>query len=62
MYIEIIENRCEGMVKYNNNYTPDIQNYTVTTKLGVKIRLGDIVKVIVRAVDAERKQIDFELF
>ena len=62
MYIEIIENRCEGMVKYNNNYTHDIQNYTVTTKLGVKIRLGDIVKVIVRAVDAERKQIDFELF
>ncbi len=50
------------MVKYNNNYTPDVQNYVVNTKLGEKIRLGDIVKVIIRAVDAERKKIDFELF
>ncbi len=62
MYIEIIENKCEGMVRYNNNFTPDTQNYIVTTKLGEKIRLGDVVKVVVKGVDLDRKQIDFELF
>ena len=62
MYIEIVENKCEGMVRYNNNYTPDVQNYTVTTKLGHKIRLGDVIKVVVRSVNLDKKQIDFDIF
>jgi exoribonuclease R len=30
--------------------------------MGGSIRLGDEVKVIVKAVDLDRKQIDFEIF
>jgi ribonuclease R len=62
MYVELIESKCEGMVKYNNNYTIDSTNYVIFDKLGSSIRLGDNVKVIVKAVDLDRKQIDFEIF
>jgi exoribonuclease R len=34
----------------------------VNLKSGGSVRLGDEVKVIVKAVDLDRKQIDFELF
>jgi len=30
--------------------------------MGDKIRLGDPIKVVVRSVDLEKKQIDFSLF
>ena len=62
MYIELIESKCEGMVRYNGNHKVDAENYTVNLKSGGSVRLGDEVKVIVKAVDLDRKQIDFELF
>lgn len=62
MYIELIESKCEGMVRYNGNYKVDAENYVVFTKDGNQIRLGDEVKVTVKAVDLDRKQIDFEIF
>jgi ribonuclease R len=62
MYVELIDSKCEGMVRYNNNYTVDVENYIVFPKIGGSVRLGDEVKVTVKAVDLDRKQIDFELF
>jgi ribonuclease R len=62
MYVELIESKCEGMVRYNGNHKVDAENYTVNLKSGGSVRLGDEVKVIVKAVDLDRKQIDFELF
>jgi len=62
MYVELIESKCEGMIRYNGNHSVDAENYTVNLKSGGSIRLGDEVKVTVKSVDLDRKQIDFELF
>jgi ribonuclease R len=62
MYVELIESKCEGMIRYNGNHKVDAENYTVNLKSGGLVRLGDEVKVTVKAVDLDRKQIDFELF
>ncbi len=65
MYIELIESKCEGMIRYNTlegNWSVNTNTYTITNKIGDKIRLGDPVKVIVNSIDLERKQIDFRLF
>lgn len=62
MYVELIESKCEGMIRYNGNHKVDAENYTVNLKSGGSVRLGDEVKVTVKAVDLDRKQIDFELF
>ena len=40
----------------------DVEHYTVTDQLGNKIRLGDQIKVVVKGVDLEKKQVDFSLF
>lgn len=64
MYIELIESKCEGMVRYQSlegKWSVDTTNYTITNEYGEKIRLGDQVKVIVKSVDLEKKQIDFNL-
>ena len=61
IYVEIIENKCEGMIRYKNNYTVDAQNYAVYPKSGGVIRLGDTVNIVVRAIDLEKKQIDFDI-
>jgi ribonuclease R len=64
IYIEIIENKCEGMVRFQSlgKVKVDLENYTVTDELGNKIRLGDPLKVVVHSVDLEKKQIDFLKF
>lgn len=62
MYVELIDSKCEGMVRYNNNYTVDAENYIVFPKMGGSIRLGDEIKVTVKSVDLDKKQIDFEVF
>lgn len=65
MYVELIESKCEGMIRYNTlegNWSIDANNYTITNINGEKIRLGDPIKVVVSSVDLERKQIDFTKF
>lgn len=62
MYVELIESKCEGMVRYNGNYKIDAENYTVFPKTGGQIRLGDEIKVVVKSVDLDKKLIDFEVF
>ena len=64
MYVELVESKCEGMVKYQSlegKWSADTANYTITNEHGDKIRLGDPLKVVVKSVDLERKQIDFTI-
>lgn len=62
IYVEIIENKCEGMIRYNNNYKVDAENYVVYPKSGgAPIRLGDTVQIIVKGVDLDKKQIYFDI-
>lgn len=63
IYVELIDNKCEGMVRYNSigECKIDKENHTVITP-NSNIRLGDMVSVTVSSVDIERKQIDFTLF
>jgi len=64
IYVELIESKCEGMVRYSTigKVKVDLEHYTVIDEMGKKIRLGDPLKVIVSSVDLEKKQIDFTLF
>lgn len=65
MYVELIESKCEGMIRYQSlegKWSVDTNNYTITNEQGDKIRLGDPIKVVVKSVDLEKKQIDFTLF
>ena len=64
MYVELVESKCEGMVRYQSlegKWSADTNNYTITSEHGDKIRLGDPLKVVVKSVDLERKQIDFTI-
>ena len=64
MYVELTESKCEGMIRYQSlegKWSVDTTNYTVTNEMGDKIRLGDPLKVVVKSVDLERKQIDFTI-
>jgi ribonuclease R len=64
MYVELIESKCEGMIRYQSlegKWSVDTNNYTISNEYGEKIRLGDPIKVVVSSVDLERKQIDFTL-
>lgn len=65
MYVELLESKCEGMIRYKNiegTWSVDTSKHTITDMYGEKIRLGDPIKVVVSNVDLERKQIDFRLF
>jgi ribonuclease R len=63
MYIELVDTKCEGIVKYqsmNGKWDIDVKNYTISSADGSsKIRLGDVIVVVVKSIDLEKKQIDF---
>ncbi|MBW4891828.1 ribonuclease R [Mucilaginibacter sp. HMF5004] len=66
MYVEIIENKCEGMIRLrdisDDFYTLDEKNYCIIGQRKKKIyQLGDEVKIKVKTVDLTKKQIDFTL-
>lgn len=66
MYVEIIENKCEGMIRLrdisDDFYTLDEKNYCIIGQRKKKIyQLGDEVKIRVKNVDLTKKQIDFSL-
>jgi ribonuclease R len=66
IFVEIIENKCEGMVRMrdlsDDYYYLDEENYQV---IGYnkkrKFKLGDEIKIRIKAADFQRKEIDFEL-
>jgi len=66
MYVEIIENKCEGMIRLrdisDDFYTLDEKNYCIIGQRKKKTyQLGDEVKIRVKNVDLTKKQIDFSL-
>ncbi|MGF7080701.1 ribonuclease R [Mucilaginibacter sp. UYCu711] len=66
MYVEILENKCEGMIRLrdisDDFYTLDEKNYAIIGQRKKKIyQLGDEVKIRVKNVDLAKKQIDFSL-
>ncbi len=66
MYVEIIENKCEGMIRLrdisDDFYTLDEKNFAIIGQRKKKVyQLGDEVKIRVKNVDLTKKQIDFSL-
>jgi len=66
MYVEIIENKCEGMVRLrditDDFYVLDEKNYCIIgQRKHKKYQLGDEVRVRVKKVDLSKRQIDFTL-
>lgn len=66
LFIEIQENKCEGLVKLSeitdDTYSADTTNYCVKGyNKGRIIRLGDEVLISVQSVDIERKNINLSI-
>ena len=66
LYVEIIENKCEGMVRLrdisDDFYVMDEKNYCIIgQRKKKKYQLGDEVKIMVKKVDLGKRQIDFSL-
>ncbi|MBN2213382.1 MAG: ribonuclease R [Bacteroidales bacterium] len=66
IYVEIIENKCEGMIHIRNLlddfYEYDEDNYCLTGRhTGRKFQLGDNVKIEIQRANLPRKQLDFAL-
>ncbi|MBE9491378.1 MAG: ribonuclease R [Bacteroidetes bacterium] len=65
IYVEIIENKCEGMVRLqdldDDFYYLDEENYRVIgQRHGHQYKLGDKVRILVKKIDLSKKQMDFE--
>ena len=66
LYVEIIENKCEGLLHIRNLdddfYELDEDNYRLTGKYNKKsFQLGDSIHVAIARANLEKKQLDFEL-
>lgn len=66
IYVELKDNKCEGLVRYNtlqdDFYYLDEENFRVIgQERGTIFQLGDPVQVRVEAVDLIKKQMDFTL-
>src|SRR5690606_780669 len=66
MYVEIEENKCEGMVRLrditDDFYALDEKNYAIIGQRKKKrYQLGDEVSIRVKKVDLAKRQIDFTL-
>jgi ribonuclease R len=64
IYAEIVENRCEGMIKARDltgdTFSYDRENYRYVGRHTNKIySLGDPVRIIVKSADLTKKQLDF---
>jgi len=66
IYIEIIGNKCEGMVRLqdleDDFYYLDEDNYQVIgSRYGQQYKLGDQVRIKVKKIDLQKKQMDFDI-
>lgn len=66
IYVEIIENKCEGMVRIrdikDDYYTFDEKQYAIVGERTKKIyQLGDEVRVSVKDSDLIKRHLDFSL-
>ena len=65
IYAEIVESKCEGLIRIETlegKWTADADKYMAYDSMGNQIRLGDPIKVVVKSVDLEKKQINFTKF
>jgi ribonuclease R len=66
IFVEIPENGCEGLVKSSDigyrTWTPDVKNHCFIEEItGRKMRLGDEIKIIIKTVDLEKKEINMSV-
>ena len=66
IYVEIDENKCEGMVPFrdfeDDFYEFDEKSYCARGRSSHKVyRLGDKMKISVARVNMERRQVDFTI-
>lgn len=66
IYVEIIENKCEGMVRIrdikDDYYTFDEKEYAIIgERRHKKYQLGDTVRVMVKSTDLIKRHLDFTL-
>ena len=66
IYVEIIGNKCEGMVRLqdlkDDFYYLDEDNYQVIgSRYGQQYKLGDQVRIKVKKIDLQKKQMDFDI-
>jgi len=66
IYVEIIENKCEGMVRIkdirSDYFIFDEKQYALVGQADKRMyQLGDQVTVTVKNTDLERKHLDFNL-
>ncbi|TVQ06443.1 MAG: ribonuclease R [Bacteroidetes bacterium] len=66
LFVELIENKCEGMIRLkdldDDFYYLDEDNYQVIGHNSKrKFKLGDKINIVIKSVDAQRKEIDFVL-
>jgi len=65
IYVELTESKCEGMIPLRNLnddfYYLDDENYRIIGQRSGKVyRLGDPIRIRVKKVDLQKKQMDFE--
>ena len=66
LFVSITENSCDGFVRLSeiggDDFTADMANYCINgSNTGEKIRLGDVVSVVIKSVDVEKKNINLTL-
>ena len=66
IFVEITENKCEGMVSMReldeDYYYLDEENYCVVgQRSGNKYKIGDKVKIVVKRASLAKKQLDFAI-
>ena len=64
MYVEIIENKCEGMIRMvdlkNDFFQYDMQNHSIVgRKTNTIYQLGDPLRIKVKKVNIQRRFLDF---
>jgi ribonuclease R len=66
IFVELTESKCEGMVSLrlmnDDFYYLDEENYRIIGQRWGKIyRLGDKIRIRVKKIDLQKKQMDFDL-
>ena len=66
IFVELVDSKAEGLIRFNelkdDYYYFDEDNYRIIGKqFGQVYRLGDKLNVLVKKVNLEQKQLNFEL-
>ena len=65
IYVEIIENKCEGMIRLKDMADDDYEffekgKYVMGRRKGIKRQMGDVVNIRVKRTNVAKRLIDFE--